>query len=360
MSGIYGVLGLADNERVFLSTLGQGVIYDAVNEYLAFHNEELARTLSVFVDETTSDHKRRYMLPGGGRLQNMGFNPQAAPAVTKAYGSWDVAFPLYDFGAGQSTSRVSGAYATTQDLQRHLDNIRQQDINTVRFEIVNALLGSTQTSFVDPNWGTLLIEPLANSDTVVYPPVLGSETEVTDNHYLESGYATASISDTNNPYVTIVAELEEHFGAPTGGSNIVTFINNAETAKTQALTDFVSVTDMRINPGDDTATITGLPAGVPGRVLGAVSGTWVVEWRHLPAMYMVAIHMDAPKPLVMRVDPDYTGLAGGLQLVANSDKTPFTNSFYSHRFGIGAGNRINGVVMEMGTGGTYSVPTGYL
>ena len=82
MSGIYGVLGLANNERVFLSTLGQGVIYDAVNEYLAFHNEELARTLSVFVDETTSDHKRRYMLPGGGRLQNMGFNPQSTPGAT--------------------------------------------------------------------------------------------------------------------------------------------------------------------------------------------------------------------------------------------------------------------------------------
>lgn len=359
MAGIYGVLGLADNERVFLSTFGQGVIYDAVNEYLAMHNAELAQALGVFVDETTSDHKRRYLLPGGGRLQNMGFDPQAAPAVAKAYGSWDVAFPLSDFGAGQSNSRVSGAYATTQDLQRHLDSIRTADVNTVRFEILNALLGSTQGTFVDPQWGSLSIEPLANGDTVVYPPVLGSETEATDTHYLESGYAATAISDTNDPYATIVAELEEHFGAPTGGSNIVTFINNAETPETQAMTDFVPVAEMKIQYGDDTALALGLPTGVPGRILGNVSGTWVVEWRFVPANYMIAVHLDAPRPLVMRVDPQFTGLGQGLQLVATSDKTPFTNSYYSHRFGIGCGNRLNGVVMELGSGGTYSVPSGY-
>lgn len=359
MSGIYGVLGLADNERVFLSTLGQGVVYDAVNEYLSMHNAELAQTLGVFVDETTSDHKRRYVLPGGGKLADLGFAPQGQAPSTKAYGYWDVAFPLTEYGAAIGSDRISYAYSTTQDLQRHLDNIRIKDINTVRFQILNALFGSTQGTFVDPNWGTLYIEPLANGDSVVYPPVLGSETEATDTHYLESNYAATAISDTNDPYYTIVAELEEHFGTPTGGSSIVTFINQAETPETQAMTDFVSVTDMRITPGDDLSTIAGLPPGVPGRVLGAVSGTWVVEWRFMPANYMLAVHLDAPRPLVMRVDPDFTGIAQGLQLIGESDKTPFTNSHYSHRFGVGCGNRLNGVVMELGTGGTYTVPTGY-
>jgi hypothetical protein len=189
--------------------------------------------------------------------------------------------------------------------------VRARDVATVRFEILNALLGSTQTTFADPLNGTLYIEPLANGDTVVYPPVLGSETEATDTHYLESGYTVANISDTNNPYVTIANELEEHFGTPTGGSNIVTFISSDITAKTQALTDFVAVTDMRIQPGQDTATVFGLPSGLPGRILGTVSGAWVVEWRHLPSTYTVSIHLDAPAPLAMRVDPSYTGLGSG-------------------------------------------------
>jgi hypothetical protein len=61
----------------------------------------------------------------------------------------------------------------------------------------------------------------------------------------------------------------------------------------------------------------------------------------------------------MRVDPASTGLGQGLQLVAESDTHPFSASHYSHRFGLGAGNRLNGVVMELGTGGTYSIPSGY-
>jgi hypothetical protein len=270
-----------------------------------------------------------------------------------------VAFPLNEWGAALAGSRVSYAYATVQDLAREVDGVRARDVNTVRFQILNALLGSTQTSFVDPHNGTLSIEPLANGDTVVYPPVLGSTTEATEDHYLGGTYAVAAISDTNNPYVTIVDELEHHFGAPTGGSNIVTFIPADVTAKTQALTDFVSVGDMGITPGSNAATVYGLPAGLPGRLLGRVSSSWVSEWRYLPAHYALAIHLDAPAPLAMRVDPAYTGLGSGLQLVATSDKYPFSESFYSHRFGVAAANRLNGVVMNI-VNGAWAVPAGYV
>ena len=359
MSGIYGVLKVADTDRVFLNTLGQSVVYDAVNEYMALHNAELAQTLGVFVGETTTDFKRRYKLPGGGQLQNMGFAPESAPAAVKSSGSWDVAFPLNEWGAALAGSRTAYAYATVQDLAREVDGVRARDVNTVRFQILNAILGSTQTSFVDPINGTLSIEPLANNDSVVYPPILGATAEATENHYLSAGYAVSAISDTNNPYVTITNELEEHFGAPTGGSNIVTFIPSDVTAKTQALTDFVGVNDMGIQPGSNAATVYGLPAGLPGRLLGRVGGSWVVEWRYLPATYIIGIHLDAPAPLAMRVDPAYTGLGSGLQLVATSDKYPFSESFYSHRFGVAAANRLNGVAMIV-SAAAWSVPTGYL
>ena len=39
------------------------------------------------------------------------------------------------------------------------------------------------------------------------------------------------------------------------------------------------------------------------RVIGRVNGVWVVEWRFVPANYILAIHLDAPKPLMQRVDP---------------------------------------------------------
>jgi len=72
MSAIYGVLNLNDTDRVFLSTIGQNVIYDAVTEVARMHNEEIMAAMNVFVQQETSDHKLRYKLPMNGRMQRRG------------------------------------------------------------------------------------------------------------------------------------------------------------------------------------------------------------------------------------------------------------------------------------------------
>lgn len=357
MSGIFGHLNLSDTDRVFAATEGQRVIYEAAQAYLDRVNAEIQQALSAFVERTTSDYKLRYKLPGGGYLQRRGSDGRYG--ATKAYGQWDVAFPLEDFGAQIASNDVDRAYMTVGELDRHINTVVIQNVNTVRFEMLKAILNNTQGTFVDPLWGSLSIEPLANGDTVTYPPVLGSDTESTDDHYLESGYAAASISDTNDPYVTIVDELEEHFGASQGGSNIVTFINNAQRAVTEALTDFYEVPDQYVRVGTNTDVPQGLPS-VPGRIIGRHGhGTWISEWRHMPANYMLALHLGIEPPLVRRIDPADTGLGDGLQLVATDEEFPFEASFWRHRFGLGGGNRLNGVVMELGTGGSYSIPSGY-
>lgn len=359
MATIFGALGLPDTDRSFVNTIGQRVVYEATSQLLAQYNAELNAALSVFVGETTSNFKYRYKLPGGGRLQRRG--RQGMPGAKKASGSWDVAFPLEDFGDIIAGDDISLAYMTLQEYQRHLDSVMIADKNTVRFELLKALLNSNQDTFEDEINGSLSIEPLANGDSVTYPPVLGSESEATDNHYLESNYAASAISDTNNPYVTLRDELEEHFGATQGGSNIVVWINNAQTAKTEALTDFSEVPDRFVRIGQDTDYAESLPAGLPGeRVIGRTNGVWVVEWRFIPANYMLALHLDAIPPLVMREDPADTGLGSGLQLVSQGIETmPFQTAFWRHRFGFGCGNRLNGAVMELGTGGSYTIPSAY-
>ena len=357
MAGIFGHLNLSDSDRVFSQTVGQQVVWSAVQDYLTRVNADLNAAMSVFLDRTTSNFKERYKLPGGGALQKRGSDGRYG--AVKASGQWDVAFPLEDFGAAMAGNDVDMAYMTAAELDRHIQTIVIQNTNTVRFEILKALLDSGQDTFIDPLNGSLSIEPLANGDSVVYPPVLGVETEATENHYLESGYAAASISDTNNPYATIKNELEEHFGAPTGNSNIAVFVHPDQIAKTEALADYDPVNDRFTQPGDDTDQLTGLPAALPGRVVGRTNSCWVIEWRWIPTNYMLGIHLDAPKPLIRRIDPADTGLGDGLLLVTKDQDFPFETSVWRHRFGFGVGNRLNGVVMELGTGGTYTIPTAY-
>ena len=74
---------------------------------------------------------------------------------------------------------------------------------------------------------------------------------------------------------------------------------------------------------------------------------------------MLAFHLEEEPPLMRRVDPADTGLPRGLNLVATDEVFPFQGSFWRNRFGLGAANRLNGVVMELANGGTYSIPTGY-
>ncbi len=356
MSGIFGHLNLDDSDRVFNATQGQRAIYDVAMEYVNKVIGEMNAVYSCFIAETTSDFKRRYKLPGGGYLQKVG--PNSKPGAVKAYGSWDVAFPLEEWAAGSASNRVERAYMSVAELENHLATITTQHVNTVRNEILKALMQSGQDTFIDPEHGSLAIEPLANNDAVVYPPVLGSVAEAAENHYYGSNYTAASISDTNNPFETIRTDLEEHFGVQSGGSNIVVFIHPDQKAKTEALTDYDAYVDRFIQPGADTDRPTNAPAGLPGITLGRTNGCWVQEWRFMPTGYLLGLHLDAPKPLIKRIDPADTGLGNGdLQLIAENEDFPFNESYWSARFGLGCGNRLNGVAVQLVASTSYSNPT---
>lgn len=356
MAGIYGLLNLSDNDRSYVNTVGQELVFEAANEYLAMHNADMMAAYTVFVQEETETFKERYKLPGGGRLQRRG--GQAQSAATKAGGQWDVAYPLEDFGAQVTGDDVAMAYMRLDELDRHLQTVTIQDMNTMRFEMLKALYNNTARTFTDPLHGSLTIQPLAiTSDGVTYPPVLGSESDATENHYLGLNYAATAISNTNNPYETLRNELEEHFGTPQGYGNIAVFIHPDEVPETEDLGDFTPAADMGIRYGDDTDLANALPR-VPGRVIGRVNGVWAVEWRWMTSGYLLAVDLDAPAPLKIRRDPADTGLQRGLHLKSRDATYPLEAAHYRHRFGVGVGNRLNGVVAQLGTA-TYDIPTAY-
>lgn len=357
---IWGALNLNDNDERYVNTIGQQTVWDAIQELLNQFNAELAAARGVFVEEVTTKFREVYKLPGGGYLQALTNADQ--PGARKVEGEWQVEFPLLNFGDQVAGNDIELAYMTLPELNRHIEAVQTRAKNTMRKEILMALFPNTNWSVTDQTGaGALSVKPLANGDADLYSPVYGSEALATENHYLESGYAAADISDTNNPVTTIVDELEEHFGGPaTNGSNVAVFFNKAQRAKLKALTSFNDDGMSQFeNPGADVTTITGLPAGLPGKVIG-YADAWLVEWPYIPANYLVGMHLEAPKPLKMRIDPADVNLgAGDLVLVQEDMQFPLKASFYRHRYGFGAANRLNGVAMELGTGGSYTIPAAY-
>lgn len=359
MAGIFGHLGIDDSDYVYSLTSGKNLIWNAASDYIARINAEIQSAMTAFVQGTTEAYTERYKLPGGGYLQRR--RSEGRYGAVKASGSWDVAYPLEDFGAQISGSDVDMAYMTVQELDNHISTVAVQNLNTVRFEMLKSLLNGTNATFTDERHGSLTIRRLANGDGSTYPPILGATSDADDTHYLESGYASASVSDSNNPYETLVEEIVEHFGESIGGDNIVVFINPAQAGVTMDLTDFVQVEDRSVRSGANADVPVNLPS-VPGKIIGRMTGKgacWVSQWRWMPANYLLAVHLEAPAPLKMRIDPAAVGLGQGLQLVAKDMQFPFESSFWRHRFGFGVANRLNGVVMELGTGGSYTTPTTY-
>lgn len=360
MTTFYGMLGLADTDRVFAATQGQQVIYQAAVDYINAINAQLIAQTQLLVQTQTEIYKERYRLPGGGRLQRRGVVSQAG--ATRAGGSWDVAYPLEDFGDQKAWTDVDRGYMTMAEFDLQLQDILAKNINTVRFEMLKAIFNNTERTFSDRLWGNLLIEPLANGDSVVYPPIAGSESEATENLYSGSNYAASAISDTNNPIATIVTKLEDHFGEQQGGERIVVFVKSGSTAvaKIKALTDFKDVNINGIAYGNSTdIVIPGQLPMTPGRIIGYTSGAYIAEWRWMPDAYLFGVHMDAKPPLKMRIDPADTGLGMGLQLVAEDERYPIKSAHYRNRFGFGVGNRLNGVVMQLVASTSYTIPTAY-
>ena len=356
MSGIFGHLNLSDSDRVFNNTAGQAVVWDAVQAYLARVNADLQSAMRVFVSGNTESFKERYKLAGGGTLQKRGSDGRYA--AVKALGQWDVAYPLEDYGAAVVGNDVDMAYMTVRELDRHVQTVVTQNVNTMRWAILHRLFDNVAETFIDSLNGSLTIQPLANGNSVVYPPVIGSETEATEQHYANAGYLASAISDTNNPFPGIAAELNEHFGVEQGGSNVATFFNHAQIAAIEALTGFDKVPDRFIRTSQLADIPINLPS-VPGVVKGRIDGCWVIEWDWIPATYTLATHLDAEAPLKLRVDPADTGLGAGLQLVATDEEFPFRGSIWRNRFGVGTANRLNGYVLEITDDGAYTVPTAY-
>jgi hypothetical protein len=354
---IYGILRISDTTKK-VNEVGERTILDATNQYLEQHNRAWEAAERIFVEEVTEKYKFRYEPLGGGFMQRRG--GLSRPGAVKPGDGWNVEIPLEGFGDDIGVAKDEFAYMDGRSFQRVIDNIRNRSMNTRRYEMLKALWNSTARAFKDKWAGDLTVQPLANNDSVIYPPVVGATSGAQAQHYFTSGFAASAISDANDPFALGRNKLRAF---NLGAMQLVAFINSAQKAKTEALTDFVPVADAGVRAGanrDEAAYPSDLPA-LPGVLLGRLPGVWVAEWdAGVPANYILMRDMDAAAPLYRRRHPAATGIGDGVRLVAKSDVHPLVLSSYEDDFGYGVTNRIGAVAIELTADATYDIPADYI
>lgn len=359
MSGIFGVLGVEDTEAAFLDSIGQGLVFDAINEVLGYHNADVVAATGIFVKGDTEKYTERWMAPGSGMMMPVGQDPFGPPPSVQRYGYWDVSYRLTEYAEAIATSRAGLAYMTLQELDGHLDNIMERNLARHRQLMLIALMESTNLTWADTKHGTLTIRRLANTDGALYPPLPAATVEAQDTHYIDAAYNIAGIAAATNPAVDLRDEIIEHFGGRlTTGTDVLYIHGSDQTALLAAIAGYVARADDAIDWGEDTDLAKAMD-GTPGWFHGRGWGVYLSEWAWMPDEFGLAVLLGKP-PLMRRRDTAASGLPRGLTLVGTEESHPLQASFYSDRFGYAVGNRLSAACIEINAGGaTYTPPAAY-
>jgi hypothetical protein len=347
----YGFASLSQFLSERSSTVGLNVISDALRASSAEWTRSTNELLSLLAERTTVAQER-YLLPGSGSLQKL--DEFGVPLVVVPSGYYDVAFPIDGGGTAYGRNRVTRVIETVADINRDQLDAEMKDAVWLRNHLLAALLDNTTRTWIDPQFGTLTVRPLAlTSDGVTYLRTGGTAT--TAQHYVAQ---TADIEDATNPYTVAYTALSAH--PSNAGRTVVTFIPPANAAKTLALTSFYDVTDPNIIYGADSDRLAANGdqfRGMGEKVLGYVSNQWIVQWGALPDNYLLSLVVGRP-PLAMREHAD-PALQGLFPEIHSPDGARLERRYIRYA-GFGVRNRISAFVTQVNGGDTtYDIPTGY-
>lgn len=345
---LYGFTSLADVFGQRVTTLDIRVINTAIQASIDEHNRQLDAMMSLFVQQT-SDHQLRYMSVTNARLQPL--DEFGRPQPIKAAGYYDIAFPLVGGTIAWGATRVARAKMTVGEVNRLTAQMILADTRWMRDHLLGALFAAASYSYVDPQWGTLTVMPLASGDSQTYTIQTGADAVATDTHLLAQA---AAISDAANPFPAIYTELIEH---SENSGDVVALVASNLIADIEALTTFHLPLDPNLRSADTTTVLTGtLGVRTPGVLRGYADRVWIVEWPSLPSGYMIAVTTNGDPPIGMRQHPEAE--LQGFNNVAQRDDYPYYETDFERYCGFGAWNRVGAVIYRVGNA-SYAVPTSY-
>jgi hypothetical protein len=348
----FGTYTLADllAAQVPVVQFGEDNAFQAISDALAVHNRITNEIISDLADVTT-DQLRRY--GGPSSMVMLPADQFSRVDAQKLTAGSNIGFPLAPYQVSLQWSRFALERLQTNELAVQFTAAQDADIKNIQLLLKTAIFTSTNSTFVDNLVNGLLlpVKAFLNADSAPIP--LGPNGELftasTHTHYL--GVATGG-APTQAEVYALIETVIEHYAT---GQPILN-INRAQETLVRAFAGFQPYFDTRASAA---LTITrgtaGLnPIALYNRAIGLLDGAevWVKPW--IPASYMFAYMSGAPKPLVMREEPN---APSGLRMMADNEQFPLRANTMQRVTGAGVWNRPNGAVLDCTTGsGTYTIP----
>lgn len=348
----YGFINLENIFDQRVTTQNFQVIDTAITQSVEEHNRQVGTMMSLFVENVT-ESRRRYRTPIAVRNQPLDEHGRALP-IRRA-GFYDVGFPIHDSGQAWGQTFKAKVKQTVAEANELTSTMLSGDARWMRDHVLAGLFTNVAWTFDDDEFGNIVIKGLANNDTDTYLVMSGADLGTVDNHY--SAQANAIGAGADDPWNNVIVdELMEH---PENGGEVITLFSNSHSAQVRALSGFVPLNDTRINPASTTRTLAAdLGVDVPGNVIGFHDkGAWLVEWRSMPANYLLSVTSTGPRPLGLRQHEE-AELQGFFKVPTDRVDQPYYEYQYLRYAGFGGNNRVGAHVHRVGNA-SYAVPTNY-
>lgn len=334
-------------ERVTSPAIQQQVS-EAFEQSLRIHNEVTQQALALF-SQPVSSPTIRYKSPVSAFLEALDEHGRARPV--KMAGHYDVSFPTYKAGKAFGMTRDARVKMTVQEANDNLSLMLDADRRWVRRQLFASLFTNVDRTFLDEEFGSLTVKPLANGDSQTYLIEEGALVGATAQHFIADSTPDATNFDA---LFELLVSKPENGGDP----DVVCFVNGSNVAAISAITGFIEYSDPDIIRGIAADRLTGsAPAGVPGRVLGKIAQCWIVRWDATPANYIVAVAVGSGGRALGLREPAESELRG-FSAVADRVDHPYFERQFERRLGFGSYNRVGAAVLYIG-GSSYVIPTGY-
>ncbi len=333
---------LASAYNTTISQFGEDLAWQAIEEALTAHNQQLQEAMGQFSEDTT-DRLRRYGGPDTMAMEEM--DEFGTPDAQKIAVGATVAFPLKFYGIALQWTRLYFLNHMAAELAAQVTAAQDADVKAIHREMKKGLFLSANYTFVDRRVDgvSLAVKALVNADSAAIPIAPDGTTfnGATHTHYAGatvawSGAPTADnlATDLNNLSSTVL----EHFLE----GQILLLINRAQEAKARTATGFTPYVDARLIQGGGLTTAVARGSldmtNVANRAIGIIgpAEVWVKPW--IPANYIAAVHVGSGGAALAR--RTRTGGGGNLELQFDNEIFPLRSRALGREFGFAVNNRV--------------------
>lgn len=351
--GTFTVLDTLASSQQSIAAYGEDRAFEEIQRALAIHNRLTNEMLAELVERTT-DRQRRYGSTDSMAMQEL--DEMGSPDAQKLAAGATVGFPLRLYGIALQWTRKAMQVMTGAELAAQVTGAMDADVNVIYRQIRRGIFSPTNVTFTDRliDNVTLAVKALVNADSAAIPLGPNGETftAATHTHYLYTAGVALAAADVTG----LISTVREHFGQ----GQIEVHINTAQETAFRALTGFIAITPVFVQPANNAAAIVqAYDTMNPGnRLIGYYGSNYnpVYVKPYVPAGYLSAVLTGGPKALALRERADGSG---DFTLVYEDEDHPLRARAWEREFGVAAWTRTAAAALYIDTGGAaaYTAPT---